>query len=388
MLINGPINVVRLEGTFNNVNKIIYVFFDYHSSLGLQTECESYDSENIVKYLYNLFKTSKKQIDFFLEIKESLIKKEVPPFKNIYISEIAKMYNKLKFNNETKKNIQNNIRFHYMDIRDHLERYIYNNTDILNNSARNLRNNMDIFSYDFNNIVMSCAQLIYELEIYMNYFKNTDMTKNKENKENKEAEDKIIYFLDKITKKYINKDIINKLKKEYFNDVVEKINECIEKLKKLHKIVLDKEDYVYRYYDEKTKLNNTTDFNNSFNTYNNYEELDKFVFNCNKLIEEIQKLILYIFLKLTDIFFIRRFLDKDYIMNAITYTGSAHSINYINILVSYFNFKITHFSYSEEKNLEKLNMIAKNDVSKLNYILHPQHLIQCSDISSFPNDFI
>ena len=33
-------------------------------------------------------------------------------------------------------------------------------------------------------------------------------------------------------------------------------------------------------------------------------------------------------------------------------------------------------------------MIAKNDVAKLNYILHPQHLIQCSDISSFPNDFI
>jgi hypothetical protein len=381
MLINGPINAIRLEGSINNINKIIYVFFDYHSPIGLQTECESYDSMNVIQYLYNLFKNTSKSIDFFLEIKQSFIQKKVSPFKNIYIQEIAKMYNKVKFNDKTKKDIKHNVRFHYLDIRDHLEKFIYTNISILYNSAKSLRMNKDIYSTEFHNILDSCTRLIYELDIYKKYFDGNQLARSANN--NNEPKDMITYFLDKITKKYKNTDIIKQLKKTYFKDVIKHINICLDKLKELQKIVQDKEDYVYRYYDEKMKYTKGDNFNN----YINIEELDNFVFYCDKLIEEINYYILYIFSKLTDIYFIRRFLDKDYITNAITYTGSAHSINYINLLVSYFDFKITHYSYSEEKDLDKLNRIAKTDIKLLDYTLHPQQLIQCSDLSSFPNDF-
>jgi len=28
--VNGPVNVVRLEGTIGDIKKVIYLFFDYH----------------------------------------------------------------------------------------------------------------------------------------------------------------------------------------------------------------------------------------------------------------------------------------------------------------------------------------------------------------------
>jgi len=101
-------------------------------------------------------------------------------------------------------------------------------------------------------------------------------------------------------------------------------------------------------------------------------------------------------LMLMDIFSLRRFLDKSYITNAITYTGSAHSLNYIMILVKYFDFKITHADYYNEMamtmTLDKLNkFIAElpdySEVEVLNKYLYPPQLQQCIDMSKFPDDF-
>jgi hypothetical protein len=49
LYVNGPINVVRLEGIINNIKKVIYVFFDYHSPLIYQTRCEDDSSISINK---------------------------------------------------------------------------------------------------------------------------------------------------------------------------------------------------------------------------------------------------------------------------------------------------------------------------------------------------
>ena len=48
---------------------------------------------------------------------------------------------------------------------------------------------------------------------------------------------------------------------------------------------------------------------------------------------------------LTDLYFIRRFITKDYIKNGIIYTGSAHLCDITYILTKYFNFKITNIFY-------------------------------------------
>ena len=394
MLINGPVNVVRLAGEINGIKKILYVFFDYHINLSEQTECESYDSKDIVTYLYKTFKSTNKPLDFFFEVKSTNIgKQNILPFKNIYIRNIAKFYNKSKFNDSTKKNIKSNVRFHYLDIRDYLEKNIYYYNDLLYTHARNILKNKDILSNDYNNIIEACTQLIFELEIYKNFFEN-DINKKlsrlntKDTKDTKDTTPKynILYFLNKITKKYKTKDIINKVKKNYFSDILEKINNSIKYLNEIKSLTLEKENYVYRYYDEKIKFTKNKDNTILHDLYFNKPEMNQFIYKLDNLADIVHTDIVYIFLKITDLFFLRRFLDKDYVTNAISYTGAAHSINYINFLVSNFDFKITHFSYSEETDLEKLNMIAKNDIYKLDFILHPQKLIQCSDLSSFPTD--
>ena len=391
MLINGPVNDVRLEGEINGIKKILYVFFDYHINIKEQSECESYDSKDIVTYLYKTFKASTKPVDFFFEIKSIEIgKQRTQAFKNIYIINISKFYNKSKFDDSTKKNIKSNVRFHYLDIRDYLEKNIYYFNSLLYNSVRNILSNKNIYSNDYNNIIEACTKLLYELEIYKNFFEN-DINKKLSrekplNTKNTAPTYDILYFLNKISKKYKNKDIINKVKKNYFSDILKTINNCIIQLNEIKSLILEKKSYVYRYYDEKNKFVEKKDNTIAYNLYFNRAEMNQFIYKLDNLNDNVQIEILYIFTKITDLFFLRRFLDKDYITNAISYTGAAHSINYINFLVSNFDFKITHFSYSEEKNLEKLNNIAKNDFHRLDYILHPQKLIQCSDLSSFPTD--
>jgi hypothetical protein len=377
MLVNGPINVVRLEGEINDIKKIIYIFFDFHEDIRLQTKCESYESIDIDKYLYKLFKNTKETVDFFLEIKSNDIEKSKPDnFNDMYIQNIRKLYNRGIYKNEESKN---NIRFHYLDIRDYLKKNIYYWERVLDNSIGNMRSRKDIFYNDYNNMIEACTALISELEIYLNYFKQKNITaKNKS---------EIIYFLDKITKKYNNIDIFNKINKDYIGDIVFHINETLAKLRKLKGILIDMEEYVYEIYEKKGIYDNKDDIYSIFKLYKNKKNMHKIIFNIDELGDDINFALTYIFLKITDLFFLRRFLDKDYISKAISYTGGAHSANYINLLVKYYDFKITHFSFSEETNLETLNKIAKNDIKKLNYVLTPKELIQCSDLSGFPNDF-
>ena len=87
----------------------------------------------------------------------------------------------------------------------------------------------------------------------------------------------------------------------------------------------------------------------------------------------------------------RRFLDKKYITNGITYTGSLHSLNYIFNLVKYFDFKITHASYHNDKSIDEINKFIKtstiDDSAILNKYLYPMEFSQCIDMNIFPPDF-
>ena len=52
LLINGPTNIVRLEGNINEEKKILYIFGDYHLEPNNQSECEELNSKDVHKYLY------------------------------------------------------------------------------------------------------------------------------------------------------------------------------------------------------------------------------------------------------------------------------------------------------------------------------------------------
>ena len=66
--INGPINVVRMEGTINGIKKTIYVFMDRHDHLQEQLECNNVFAKDINQYFAETFiklNDSGKMYDFF-----------------------------------------------------------------------------------------------------------------------------------------------------------------------------------------------------------------------------------------------------------------------------------------------------------------------------------
>lgn len=96
-----------------------------------------------------------------------------------------------------------------------------------------------------------------------------------------------------------------------------------------------------------------------------------------------------LFVYLTDVYLLRRLLDKDYVTNAVVYTGATHSCNYVSKLVKHFDFKITHASYSKFHDMKKLNHEIKNTSwTALSDLLWPKTFLQCADISRFPKHFM
>ena len=53
--INGPFNLIRLEGVVNNVKKVIYLFADVHRDVSEQTACENVFAQDISQYLAKNF---------------------------------------------------------------------------------------------------------------------------------------------------------------------------------------------------------------------------------------------------------------------------------------------------------------------------------------------
>lgn len=102
--------------------------------------------------------------------------------------------------------------------------------------------------------------------------------------------------------------------------------------------------------------------------------------DLTEVIDEIQVYINKIYGLFTDVYLLRRFLDKNYINNSVIYSGGAHSINYIFFLVKYCNFKIVKIHNSLEKNVKLLiNKIKKEDKSFNIYdlFLFKNNYIQC-----------
>ena len=91
---------------------------------------------------------------------------------------------------------------------------------------------------------------------------------------------------------------------------------------------------------------------------------------------------------IVDIYFLRRFLDKDYITNGIVYMGIYHIAFYCYVLVKYFNFKITHIA-NDTISIKKLEMKIKKEKFSKDIIktLMDKKLNQCSNLSIFPEGF-
>lgn len=356
-LINGPNNVVRLI----NGDKILYIFGDIHLPTDYQHECQlndDYDSIDLDKLLYKFMKNEKKKVfDLFIEdFKYYFI---TPEYRNTnrnrYIDQISKLFKShiLIENNKILTNKKyNNFKFHYFDIRDSI--------DVFNDFFYYSKLHFDFpyQTYDCKIISDNTLNIIRSLEYYL----KNDYTDN--------------IFIYKILNKYENKEIqiiINKIYNECF---IKNIHNAIDHSKELLDLINQNIRKMYENYDDKEK----------------YIDIVKLIYIK---FQENQRIILHLTCLITDLYFLRRFLDKTYIKNGIIYTGLAHFADLTYLLIKYFNYELTHIYYTKDiKNIDKVSELKTDNLLYIKILLQKFtmynelfQITQCVNLIHFPKDF-
>lgn len=362
--INGPINIIRLA----KKGKILYLFFDVHENIADQTECNTNNNIDIVNFLHESFLKLKDNIDFFLEA-SPLIFTDNETIDNIrkenYIDSIQKwVARNFNYDKNRDKVLQSNkythVRFHYFDFRQYFEYLEFKDVDIISFIGTFTKNMKELSS-----MLLESSHSQHKHPILLSETKNIEIRQR---------------FIYKIMNRYNNNQIKKKITKyihsvyspfiknslNYVYDNFPKVNEAIE---------------IYEH--PRNKLNKRG--------YGlNYEVVKKSSCFIDIFAHKVINLWLDTFVYLVDIYFIRRFLDKNYIKRSVIYAGAFHCIHIILVLVKYFDFEITHAFYSSVK-LRKINEIIKNlkhdDPYQLIEYLWTPYLFQCSDMKDFPENF-
>ena len=397
--ITGPLNIVRLEGKINNKTKILYLLGDIHLNTSQQTKCEDFSSLDILqifdKFVKNANSYKDKTWDIFIEDNISniyetnnlsenttnlninkftvldyyrdYINKSISIKNSIYIDKIQDFirynFNKNKNNLVKVSDRYKNIRYHYFDIRKETEFHnIYFN---IIPTIFNLVNDINNIKYE--NLVNLIEQLYSLLLIdYNKFFKQNC---------------KIHKCIFKLKSSYKNNDI-KQLILKILNSNKIKFNKILKNVLKFLKLIKSK---------KVTENNLISKFNRKINSYgydvNEFQQL-KLLF-----IKSIDINILHVYSNITDLYFLRRFLDKNYISNSIIYCGYNHLVHISYVLIYFFNFNITNISYAKV-DLKTLNNNFKSSkniddfIKKYNINIFPDNLIQCSSMKEFPDMFL
>lgn len=410
-LVNGPIVAVRLEGKIDGDNRIMYLFGDIHLDMNEETKCDSFTSIDYTKYfIETMEKTDKNvQYDFFMEkyfdkpMFESLeqyffLKKNR---RENYISSLINFID--KDTNISRKDgdvinsgskIFKNLRYHFLDIRYLLQLNffygfgIYQKPDdektFVEHKVRNLSlhkflrmlwdNILDIFYGKKEEKKYMVINYDYPKEI-------EDMVSNEMKDIDEKTMRRYLGKIVKITKKKNKKILLQSL---IMKNALKNIVKSMKIIKKNLKIINDADRKKYDNY-KLIKINDKYDhdYNDDFNKYKNIIEEIK---NNNLILDDC---FLNINSNLTDMYMLRRILEKKYIGNTIVYSGSFHTCNYILFLVKYYDFKITHTDYSKIEFDDLNNKIKKiNDPYELRELLEKPELNQCFDPSKFPDLFM
>ena len=402
--VSGPVNVVRMEGRIHGIKKVIYLFMDFHIDIPGQRQCDNIFSKHVKNYFaenfYNLNKTTR-QYDFFLEtFPTELVKIPQDPnlpqlnYTQLYIMEVRKFFKKFfvydpEIDKVSISDVLKNVRLHYIDIRDY---YIY----FFSNKMSELLGILNIFlchnNISLNDLVYiidSINVLIEKLKLNVvntlseKYDKKDKISVIKSSAQIDKHHEIFKYFINKIITSYKDEEI-----KKILNRYIDKIRQgFISSIDEMTNIVNKFNDYGNLAYTHTNRL--TRDENGRYDYGLPRSAVQKIIIDMIKLFSDIYMKIFDDFMMLMDIYFLRRFLDKDYVTNAIVYTGGWHSRNYIDILVKEFDFRITHVSYAKIDDMEKLTEeIKKVPFNEIEGLLYPPVMHQCSDMTHFPEDFL
>lgn len=417
--INGPVNVVRLEGKIKDIKKVIYLFIDVHLDVSEQLECRNIYSKDIYKYLaesfYNL-RDIQKTYDFFLEINPTDILGKSLNYRMKYILNVRKFFKKIFSYNieENKVNVSEifqNIRLHYFDIRD----YIGKNTFILFNTYNKILNfnlynklNKTVMNEIIENLTKAKTEIIKIVGIFRTKTpKFFDKEKAIIGENIDEDVTKILRLFNKIKYVYHNKEVKRVLNSQ-LSKLIEELEKLLEDIEydigifKEYINYIDKQDgnkylhypnkYVRSIFDDNIKIykREYAVLDYGIDSYVNRKMIIDIADRC----ESLYYIALCTFSRIIDIFFLRRFLDKNYITNAIVYSGANHSSYYILILVSLFDFSITHISYPIVPNLKTLEQeirrkkINNDAITEIDFLFSKEKMEQCSDLTHFPENFL
>lgn len=371
--INGPINLVRLEGTINNIPKIIYLYMDIHESLKSQTKCPEEDAIDISQFLERVFENPKPGInyDFFMENVFPYLHTDINPnlVGNIYIHQTVKMFAKyFKMTREEKvlvvKTIPH-IRFHYADPRY----YMLSDIRIMLNWSKGFPETPD----DLDKLT-ELISLIQQTKTEVTNWKQLFNQLNPECQKSSDYKTYLEYFINKIFCRIKNETIKEKFHTYGIPQITRINNELLDMLTKY----LEK----CQEYKRQVKQKITNPYQKHTTKQLDYGKLQHEFKQCHKYLLNVVG-------NFMDFFFLRRVLDKDYIDHAILYAGANHSINCVGFLVKYFGFQITHCAYSSIFDVQKLNKQIKNEkcIGHLTDIFYPDKPIQCIQTDHFPEPF-
>lgn len=357
-LINGPNNVIRLT----NDDKVIYIFGDYHLEPNNQVECaisEAYETLDIDKFLIKFFKTNKTiKYDLFVEMENSSIdyyKYTAKKYRSIYIHQVRKILGAeytIKDNKVIISKNYPNIRFHYFDFRVNFLHFY----DIQN------LNFYYIFPYTFYNLI----NITNNLSVLISYYENLLIFLS--------SNDNI--YVNKIKNKYNNPENKKKFNFIYNLLVIKFINEIILLCKLTLKYINKNEKNLY----------------NKFLTPDEKIKYQKFILSNLIKISHYQTLPYAI---LTDLYLLRRIIDKNYTKNNIIYCGLFHFIDITVILVKLFDYKISNLYYSEKitdinKTIQKIKLNDYTYMEKFTRLLSNDYndiVEQCVNLFDFPPNF-
>ena len=402
--INGPVNVVRMEGRIHGIKKVIYVFMDYHEPVTQQTECTNLFSKDVHKYFIDTFYELNKTFntyDFFMETRPTEMFDEIPPnmpnYKYNYINQIVKLFQKI-FSFDKEKNKVNipdlfkNIRLHYLDVRDYFKHHMMFKLLYINDITASFMVQYQIRVSSLSQIVDILKYIKEHLQNVINILSTNVYTEPAtkpvvlKHKDLEALDEEVIKRLSyKMRQRYNDKDIKNKLNKildeiiDKFVGIIKDIDVAINDFTYYGSTIInadsklikdDNHPYIYVY---------------GLSSYT----VREFIKDIIDKTQRIYDIFVRTFANLTDVYFLRRFLDKDYITNAIVYAGATHSGLYINILVNHFDFEITHVSYSKISDIKELmEEIKKQNMDSLYQFFSPPILKQCSDMTDFPENFL
>ena len=343
--INGPINIVKLA----NKNKVLYLFFDIHEDLERQTMCTDNNSIDIQEFFHEYFSNVTDDVDFFLEISNTLISNKqfkMNNTKDIYLGNIQKWVSRNFIINENKKinksKFYPKVRFHFVDIRNYFE-----NDSLFENNEIDILTLINEFKNSINNL--------------LNNFKTKELNPIK-----------------KLLEKYNSSE-----NKKIINNYIQ--NTFIKKINKILLLINKKEIKMKQYLDI---VNKPYNFLSKKGYGNDYKIMKKLTNKMNIFADTLVLSWLDILVYLTDIYFIRRFIDKEYIKKAYFYGGAFHNIHIILILIKYFDFQIINANYINN-NIKDVNKIIKENKSDNPYdlieIFYPPVLNQCTELPTWFN---